>query len=194
MNELNASLEQLAPLVTQPRIAVLVALLIAAAIIDWRTYRIPNWLTFSGMAFGLVHGAATAASTMDGLLASLAGFGVGLGVLLPLYLLRVLGAGDVKLMAMVGAILGMPAVFGALLSSLIVGGVAALAFAIYRRTLRRMAGNVMDIVQSVALAAATGLRPVSPMAAGASVGRFPNGVCIAIGTIVSMAAGQLVQA
>src|SRR3954453_19393343 len=44
----------LAQLAASPSLVLLVVLLLAAAVIDWRTYRIPNWLTMSGMAAGLL--------------------------------------------------------------------------------------------------------------------------------------------
>src|SRR5579863_1725487 len=67
-----------------------------AAWLDWRTRRIPNWLTVSGFLVGV--GAHTAIGGWHGALASLGGAGLGLLILLPLVLLRGLGAGDWKLM------------------------------------------------------------------------------------------------
>jgi prepilin peptidase CpaA len=90
-----------------PRSAMLVALLATATAIDWRTYRIPNWLSVGGMALGLL-GNAAAEGITSGLLPALAGLALGIAVLLPLYALRLMGAGDVKLMAAVGAVIGAP--------------------------------------------------------------------------------------
>lgn len=191
MQELNVLPEVLARFLTQPRTAVLVALLLAAAVIDWRTYRIPNWLTVGGMAFGLIYAVAVHPGTLSGFLLSLAGLATGLIVLLPVYALRVMGAGDVKLMAMVGAMVGAPAVLYPIAATLVVGGVVAVAFSVYRRAFRRMTGNVADIVQSMAFAAISGVRPTPAMAGRASVGRFPYGISIAIGTIGWLAARQL---
>ena len=181
-------LEPLAKLLTQPGAAVLVALLVAAAVIDWRTYRIPNWLTVGGMVFGLIYNTVSVQPWHDGLLGALAGLGVGLVILLPLYALRVMGAGDVKLMAMVGAIVGLPDIVHAALYSLIVGGIAAVGFALYHRAFRRMTTNVMDIVQSMAFAAIAGNRPTPALAGRASIGKLPYGVSIAGGTIAWLAA------
>lgn len=184
----NDFLAPLASLATRPAVLVLVALLIAAAVIDVRTYRIPNWLTVGGMAFGLIYNTAAASSWTDGLSGSAAGLGLGLAVLLPVYLLRVMGAGDVKLMAMVGAIVGFPDILHAVLYSLIVGGVAAVGFALHRRAFRRMSENVFDIVQSMALAAMVGNRPTPALSGRASIGKLPYGVSIAGGTIAWLAA------
>ncbi len=79
-----------------------------------------------------------------------------------------MGAGDVKLMGMAGAFLGWPAILYAVLCTLIVGGVAAVAFAIRRKSFRRMAGNAIESAQSMAFAALSGIRPSPVLAEGAS--------------------------
>lgn len=184
-------LSPLAGLALQPGVAVLVVLLVIAAVIDARTYRIPNRLTVGGMVFGLAYNAITSAAWIDGLLGAAAGLGVGLLVLLPVYLLRVMGAGDVKLMAMVGAFVGFPDIFHAVLYSLVVGGIAAIGFALHRRAFRRMSENVFDIVQSMAFAAMAGNRPTPALSGRASIGKLPYGVSIAAGTIAWLAARLL---
>ena len=75
-----------------------------------RTRRIPNWLTFPAAALGLV--AATAAHGGPGTVSSAAGFLVGLALFFPLFFLKGLGAGDVKLMGALGAWLGTSMIFG----------------------------------------------------------------------------------
>lgn len=184
----NDLLSPLAGLAIQPGVAVLVALLVTAAVIDVRTYRIPNWLTVGGMVFGLIYNTAAAATWTDGLLGAAAGLGVGLLVLLPVYVLRVMGAGDVKLMAMVGAFVGFPDILHAVLFSLIVGGIAAVGFALHRRAFRKMSENVFDIVQSMAFAAMVGNRPTPALSGRASIGKLPYGVSVAVGTIAWLAA------
>lgn len=191
MQSPNELISPVAGLAIQPAAAVLVLLLVAAAVIDLRTYRIPNRLTVGGMAFGLVYNTVFASSWTDGLLGAATGLGVGLVVLLPVYVLRVMGAGDVKLMAMVGAIVGFPDILHAVLYSLIAGGVAAVGFALHRRAFRRMSGNVVDIVQSMAFAAMVGHRPTPALSGRPSIGKLPYGVSIAGGTIAWLAARLL---
>lgn len=191
MLELSALFELPAKLLASPRDLVLVGLLVVAAAMDWRTYKIPNWLTAGGMVFGLIYNAASAASWHTGLLTAFEGLGTGLMLLLPLYALRVMGAGDVKLMAMAGAFLGWPEILGALLFSLIAGGAAALVFAVHRRAVRRLAGNVAHVVHSIAFAAAAGFRPAQPLAGRESVGRFPYGASVALGTTAWLCVRQL---
>lgn len=183
-------LEPLAMLATSPRTGVLIALLVAAAVIDYRSYRIPNWLTVGGMVFGLLYNAVVPAPVQPGILWALGGLGLGLVMLLPLYALRIMGAGDVKLMAMVGAFLGVSGTLSAVLFTFIAGGIAALAFALWHRAFGRMAGNVRELVQWAAIAAVAGLRP-SAAAPAASVGKLPYGISICVGTIASLAATQV---
>ena len=81
------------------------ATLIVAAWIDGKELKVPNWITFpmalSGLAY---HGIATGwGTTESGLLGALLGLGMGLATLLPLYAVGGMGAGDVKLMAGMGA-------------------------------------------------------------------------------------------
>jgi prepilin peptidase CpaA len=177
------------PELAQVRVAVLVLLLLAAAAIDLRSMRIPNWLTMTGAALGLVLAAAVpwqllgAVWAVDGVLWSLGGLGVALLVLLPFYACGLMGAGDVKLMAMVGAFLGFPQVLGAVLAAFIAGGAVAVLFALQRRALRRVLANVGAITQTMAFAALAGFRPVAGGAPRASVGKMPYGVSICAGTL-----------
>lgn len=109
---------------------VLMGVLISATYTDLRSSRIPNWLTVSAVGFALVAHAWLAG--LPGALFSLAGLGAGLGLFLILYVTGSIGAGDVKLMAAVGALVGP---YGALVSGLlamIVGGVYALVALCYQ--------------------------------------------------------------
>lgn len=176
-------------LATNPGIA-LVVLVIAAAVIDVRSYRIPNWLTVSGMLVGLAWNTAVAPVAHTGLLWALGGLALGLVVLLPFYAVKVMGAGDVKLMAMVGAFVGFPGILYAVLFTFIAGGAVAVAFALTHRSTGRMAGNVGEITRNMAFGLMTGVRPTLPLAA-ASIGKLPYGISIAIGTIAYVVAQQL---
>ena len=186
MNRTATFVDSLAALVWHPGTGVLIALLLAAAWIDWRTMRIPNWLTVAGMAWGLAWNATSGPSIVDGLLFGLGGLGLGFAMFLPLWLLRVLGAGDVKLMAMVGAFLGAGGVFVAALLVGMVGGIAVALFAISHRAVRRLAGNVRDIAVSVVVPGMPLWRP-----GATSIGKLPYGVSIGAGTLAFLLLRQL---
>jgi prepilin peptidase CpaA len=102
---------------------LLAAVLVEAAVIDGLKLKVPNWLTLHLVAGGLAFSAWYGGS--HGLLASLAGAGLGLALLLPLYAIGGMGAGDVKLFAGVGAWVGPAVTLGAFTVSAVVGGVMA---------------------------------------------------------------------
>jgi len=190
MNELDAFLELTRMLVTDTRTIVLFTLLVAAAVSDVRHQRIPNWLTLSGLAFGLLYSAFVPFWGHHGFLWALAGAGIGFGVLFPMWLLQLTGAGDVKLMAMTGALLGLHAIPLALVGSLSAGGVCALVFALRHGNLRTMLGNILRMVHLGGMAVAAGV-PVRMATTGwGSVGKLPYAVPIAIGTIATVVAAH----
>lgn len=190
MSELRAFLELAFMLVTDPRTVALFTLLVAAAVIDVRRQRIPNWLTLSGLGFGLLYSAFVPFWGNHGFLWSLAGAGIGFGALFPMWLLRLTGAGDVKLMAMVGALLGVQAAPMALLGSLIAGGAFSILFALRNGHLRVMLANVMRMMHLGGIAVAVGL-PVRIAASGwLSVGKLPFAVPVAVGTITTVTAAH----
>lgn len=182
MQEFYAISELLALLVLEPRTGLLIALLAIGACIDIRTYRIPNWLTFGGTAFALVYSVAVPFSPGHGFLWAIGGLTAGLFIMLPLYAMRVMGAGDVKLMAMAGAFLGTTDVFSAAVSTFIAGGVAAILFAVHRRVFRQMMGNIRTTAEMMIVSAATGVGAGSIDARKKSVGKLPYGVSIFVGT------------
>ena len=100
-------------------------ILVEAAVIDGKKLKVPNWLTFHFLAGGLAFSAWAAGTT--GLLVSFEGALVGLAVLMPLYAIGGMGAGDVKLMAGMGAWIGPMLTLQAFVASAIVGGVMAVA-------------------------------------------------------------------
>ncbi|NNE01031.1 MAG: prepilin peptidase [Pirellulaceae bacterium] len=98
--------------------------LVVAAVIDGAILKVPNWLTFPFIAMGWIHW--TIQSGMSGLGFSLLGTFVGMILLLVLRNVGGMGAGDVKLLAGVGAWLGAIVTLWAFAATAIVGGVMAL--------------------------------------------------------------------
>src|SRR5947199_4220921 len=97
---------------------------------DWRSRRIPNWLTVSGCLTGM---AVNSLAGWQGLKTSLLGLGLGLALLLPFVLLRALGAGDWKLVGALGAFLGPPRLLAVLMGAVLVAGVMAVGLIIWKR-------------------------------------------------------------
>jgi len=99
------------------------AVLVEAAVIDGQKLKVPNWLTahlvVGGLAFAAWRGGGAA------LAPALEGAALGLALLLPLYAIGGMGAGDVKLLAGVGAWVGPAAVLWAFVTSAVVGAVIA---------------------------------------------------------------------
>jgi len=191
MQEFLSLLELLGMLFTDPRTGVLIMLLLIACVIDCRMYKIPNWLTLSGMAFGLLYAAEFPFSGHYGLLWAMGGLLVGFFMTLPLYMLKVMGAGDVKLMAMAGAFLGGPDVFYAALTTFIVGGISAIGFALFHGVLGRMLGNIRDVARLMIVSAIGGADTSLYSPSEKSVGKMPYGVSIGIGVIGYVTARQL---
>jgi prepilin peptidase CpaA len=103
-----------------------------AALIDVWSRRIPNWVTFGTLLGGVLinawlHG-------FSGVVTSFAGALLGLALLLPFYAMRAIGAGDVKLLAAVGALIGPTALISVAIYGALVGG-AMSAFILLRRRL-----------------------------------------------------------
>jgi prepilin peptidase CpaA len=170
-------------------IGLLLLLLLAAAWHDLRSRRIPNALVFPGAVGGVLLNALLP-QEMGGLgvFDSLVGMGVGLLLLLPLYLLRAMAAGDVKLMAMTGAFLGVRGVANAFPYVLLAGGVLALGAAWHQGKLRRLLRNVKMMLFAGAAGGSTESLAAGrnlPEPTAESVGKLPGlpyGVAIATGT------------
>ena len=126
---------------------LLLAIVLVAAIYDLRFRRIPNWLNLSGVVLGL--GINTLLFAGDGLTGAVLGMACSLTVYVPLYLIRGMGAGDVKLMAAVGAIAGPWNWFGIFVATALLGGVVSLVFVALKRRLHQTCFNVGVIVSEL---------------------------------------------
>ncbi len=111
---------------------------------DFLTRRIPNWLTVSGFFAGLVLNALL--GKWYGAKGSLEGAGLALGLLLPLVLLRGLGAGDWKLMGAIGALMGMLPMLLVLLASIFISGIMAVIQVALTRRVKSTARNIVMLV------------------------------------------------
>jgi prepilin peptidase CpaA len=157
-------------------IATVIAGAGAGAAIDLRTRRVPNPLTVLLAASGV----AFAAFGVSGLTvaASLLGFFVGLLLMLPGHLVGATGAGDVKLFAAVGAIIGPAHIVTAFFYTALAGGVMALIVALRRRRLRRTVGGTARLIVT---AAANAHEIESPL----ENNRFAYAPAIAVGAMLA---------
>jgi prepilin peptidase CpaA len=125
--------------------AVLLSLI--AGWTDWRSRRIPNWLTVSGLAVGVT--LQTVFGRWTGLKSSLLGVVLGLGLLLPFVLLRSLGAGDWKLAGALGSFAGPALLIDWLLGSVFVAGLMAVSLVIYKKRVMQTVRNIGHILVSL---------------------------------------------
>src|ERR1700685_1809297 len=139
-------------MLTQPTLAgvaqaLLGVLTLVAAGFDIRYRRIPNWLVLAGILTGFAWNLYS--SGWSGLGHAAAGFGLGFALYFPLYLLRARGAGDVKLLAAVGAIVGPGNCLWIFLSTAILGGIIAVLVLLARGRLRKTLFNVAWIARDL---------------------------------------------
>ena len=109
-----------------------------------RERRIPNWLTLGGIALGL--GAGLIEGDLEGLKDAALGLAIAGGLFLPFCLLGVVGGGDMKLMAAVGAIVGWPMVLRVVTNTCIAGGLIAVALMAWHGVLLTTMANVFRIM------------------------------------------------
>ena len=120
---------------------ILPALLaIAGGWTDWRSRRIPNWLTVPGLLLGIA--ANSYLRGWSGAKDSLLGAGLGLALLLPFVLIRSLGAGDWKFVGALGAFLGPQNLLTVLLLGILVNGLMAAIMIIRKKRIRETARNL----------------------------------------------------
>jgi prepilin peptidase CpaA len=163
---------------------LLVALVVIAATWDLAARRIPNRLLLLAWMLALPLHAATP-QPLAALGGCLAGALVGLGLFLPFYLLRGMAAGDVKLMATVGAIAGPDAGFTIALLAWCAGGLMALAMLLVRGRARIAGANLRALLRPLLMRLA-GIPAVAEPLAGPSAGAMPYGLAIALGTLYAV--------
>jgi len=167
--------------------AVVIALVLCAAVYDVRYRRIPNWLSVVGVLAGLALNGFLDQGRPGLFVSSMLGLAIAFGLYFVLYALRAMGAGDVKLMAAVGAVVGWPNWFGIFIVTAVIGGVMALILVVARGRLRKTFWNVAFILSEL-----RGGRPAymrreeldvkNPKSLG-----LPHGAVIAVGTLFFLA-------
>lgn len=155
------------------------SLALIAAGTDLWSRRIPNLLVLAGLLAGLLFGIITGG--FNGLVLALMGTSVGLGLLLIPYLTGGMGAGDVKLLMALGAILGPTSVFWVFIYSCLAGGVMALMVMIVSGKWRVLMADCL-LPLGIVVPFSSSLPPKSLA--------IPYGVAIAAGVIIFLLQGN----
>jgi prepilin peptidase CpaA len=148
-----------------------------ASDLRWRT--IPNWLTGPSILVGL--GLHTVMNQLTGLVFSLEGAALGLGLFVILYVCGWMGAGDVKLLAAVGSFLGPAQTISAAIVIALVGGLLAIVILGFQQGWRRMGLWLWSYIQAIVLTRS--VQGVTPGQGAAP--KVPYAVAIGLGTIGS---------
>jgi prepilin peptidase CpaA len=171
-------------------LTVLVLLVLTALVIDLRQRRIPNTLVLLALGAGLVinligpqiwlHGSGLLSTYPGaiGIKGSLLGALTGLAVFLPFYLLRAMGAGDVKLMAGIGSFVGPATAINVALFILVTGGVLAVVRMVWVRKTQLVLFNVATALGQWVPGTAARFDPATQ-----SADRMPYGVAMAGGLL-----------
>ena len=155
--------------------------LVVAAVIDGWKLKVPNLITFPMILSGWLYSGVVAG--WEGLGYSLLGTVIGLALLMPAYAIGGMGAGDVKLLAGVGAWVWGSHTFYAFCVSAVIGGVIALGMVLYRRAWRKHRLQFETILTEILTIRDP--NQLSAMAADrkSSMLLLPYGIPIALGTI-----------
>jgi len=150
-----------------------------AGFADWRTRRIPNWLTVPGLALGIAVNSSLRgwAGAKDSLL----GAGLGLALLLPFVLVRSLGAGDWKLVGALGAFLGPGHLLTVLFATILIAGAMALILVIWKGRFVRTVRNLGHMLSAFFTFHLPG--PELSLDSSESL-KIPFGVAVAIAVIL----------
>jgi prepilin peptidase CpaA len=171
-----------------PLIQIPVAILVVVAgIYDIRYRRIPNWLVLPAVPVGFALNALVSLRSQESVWPGLgqAALGLGLAVLvyMPLYALRGMGAGDVKLAAALGALVGPMIWCVILVLSAVVGLVLALFLMVLHKRFRKTFSNIGYIVwEMIHLRAPHRTNEELDVSSPKSF-RLPHGAVIALGTL-----------
>ena len=152
---------------------------------DVGTRKIPNFITVGGLAVALVlrlsigGGESLVSGVLGALLAFLVSF--------PLFMLKGMGGGDVKLLTAVGAFLGPYSTFVALLATSLVGGGLAIAISLRRRRLGSSLSGTFLVMRGLALKAIGGGEvDAVPTLETQDAVTVPYGVAIAVGAVIGL--------
>jgi prepilin peptidase CpaA len=162
--------------------------LVVAAVIDGLKLKVPNWITFPMIVSGWIYSATLSPyAGWEGLWLSLIGTAVGLALLLPAYAVGGMGAGDVKLLAGVGAWMWGTTTLYAFAVSALVGGIIATGMVLWAGAWQKHKNQFWAILNEIATVKDP--EKLAEIAAERKPRMFllPYGIPIAIGSIAYFA-------
>lgn len=168
----------------QPKLILLLAVLIVALITDLWKRKIYNILILVGLLSGLLLNVYSMG--LDGVLFWVKGSLLALALFLPLYVVRGMAAGDVKLMMVIGGILGLPIIIDVMLYVYLAGGALALVIVLFRKQGLKLWQNIKMLVFNQAIRVRTGVDIHTSLDNNQSVGKMPYATAIFIGTLYAL--------
>ena len=167
--------------------ALLLTLVLGAAVFDVRYRRIPNWLTVGGVIAGLAMNRFLDQGRPGLFVSALEGLGLAFGIYVVLYALHAMGAGDVKLMAAVGSVVGVENWFGIFIATAVIGGIMALILVATRGRVRKTLFNVGFILDEMKHGRPAYLTNEELDVRNKKALGLPHGAVIAVGTLFFLA-------
>ncbi|HJV31580.1 MAG TPA: A24 family peptidase [Bacillales bacterium] len=160
---------------------LLIILLIICVFTDLQKRKIYNSVLFPFLLTSFV--LHTVMDGLSGLSGALIGTAVGFGILLIPYLLGGMGAGDVKLLAVIGALKGMTFVLWAALNMALAGGIMALLIILFQKGMKKRLFHALTFLHGLR----HGIRLPLMAENGALKTTYPYGIAIAAGAIYQIA-------
>ncbi|MGB9840719.1 A24 family peptidase [Thermovenabulum sp.] len=162
---------------------ILITLLFLCFLTDITKNKIYNFVVFPAMVLGIsINGFFDGFS---GIIQSVEGMLLGMAFLIIPYVLRGIGAGDVKFLGAIGAIMGPGFTLNAFLFSAIAGGIISLAIMLSDKNLRYKLKAVFLTFLSMLGLIPKGLNLLENLDSPVKKGRFPYGVAITFGTLLA---------
>lgn len=168
----------------QPKLILLFVVLLVALVTDLWKRKIYNALVLVGLLAGLFFNLH--ALGLDGAMFWLKGCALALLLFLPLYVVRGMAAGDVKLMTVVGGIVGLPLIIDVMLYVYIAGGLLALLIVLFRKQGLKFWQNVKMLMFNQVVRVRTGVDMHMHLNGEQSVGKMPYATAIFAGTLFAL--------
>lgn len=163
-------------------LTALVPVALIASWYDYRWHRVPNWLNALVGVAGL--GTQTAVHGWLGLEYGVQGMLVGFGLLVALWAMNGMGAGDVKLMAALGCWMGPHLTFYAVLVGGLLGGVIALGMIVYHRNWAATSANLGILMTKMCRRDTVFSEYGSARSMSQSAGMLPYAIPLSIGSLL----------